>query len=169
MSIPLNDAISVFKVSVPLDLLSYKVSIPLSAVIESPVKSLATLQSRIKLAKALPAGTVHVLYFLYDKMFQVCFFHCIVGWLDVNELEGFRDHLSFCKLACEPTSGSPRVGFTVRVHEDFTWMLLVGGRQLLPSDSAVLTDLPSSLVTGISMILHFSRPVVATFFLRCSV
>ena len=56
VSIPLNEAISVFKVSVPLDLLSYKVSLPLSAVTQSPVRSLATLHSRTKLTKALPAG-----------------------------------------------------------------------------------------------------------------
>ena len=56
VSIPLNEAISVFKVSVPLDLLAYKVSLPLSAVTESPVRSLATLHSRTKLTKALPAG-----------------------------------------------------------------------------------------------------------------
>ena len=55
VSISLNEAISIFKVSVPLDL-SYKVSLPLSAVTESPVRSLATLHSWTKLTKALPAG-----------------------------------------------------------------------------------------------------------------
>ena len=56
VSISLNEALSIFKVSVPLDLLSYKVSLPLSAVTESPVRSLATLHSWTKLTKALPAG-----------------------------------------------------------------------------------------------------------------
>jgi hypothetical protein len=126
VSIPLSDSISVLKVSVPLDLISYKVSIPLSAITETPVKSLATLRSRVKLTEALPPG-----------------------WLDVNELEGLRDHLTFCKLSCNSTSGNPQVGFSVRVCEDFTWTVLVGGRQLQPSNCAMLIDLPRSLVTGI--------------------
>lgn len=124
VSIPLSDSISVLKVSVPLDLISYKVSIPLSAITETPVKSLATLRSRVKLTEALPPG-----------------------WLDVNELEGLRDHLTFCKLSCNSTSGNPQVGFSVRVCEDFTWTVLVGGRQLQPSNCAMLIDLPRSLVT----------------------
>ena len=49
VSIPLNEAITIFKVSAPLDLLSYKVSPPLSAVTECPVRSLATLHSQTKL------------------------------------------------------------------------------------------------------------------------
>ncbi len=54
--IPLNDEISVLKVSVPLDLLSFEVSLPLSAFSESPTRTLSSLQSRIAAARILPDG-----------------------------------------------------------------------------------------------------------------
>ena len=53
--IPLN-AVSVLKVSVPLEVLSFEVSLPLSAFSASPASSLSTLQSRIKAAGILLEG-----------------------------------------------------------------------------------------------------------------
>ena len=37
--------------------------------------------------------------------------------------------------------GNPRVSFSLRINDKFTWVLLVGGYQILPSDSALLSDL----------------------------
>ena len=56
VSIPLSDAVSVFKVSLPIDLLSFNVSIPLEAFLDSPANSLGTLKSRLVAAKAIPPG-----------------------------------------------------------------------------------------------------------------
>ena len=56
--IPLK-AISVLTVSVPLNVLSFEVSLPLSAYLESPSRSLPTLQSRIAAAKILPQGIIY--------------------------------------------------------------------------------------------------------------
>lgn len=57
-------------------------------------------------------------------------------------------HLTYCKLVLDSPCGNPRVSFTLRINDKFTWVLLVGGYQILPSDSALLSGLPSSLVTG---------------------
>ena len=54
--IPLNDAISVLKVSIPLDLLSFGVPTPATAISESPAVSLSTLQTRISVLGILPKG-----------------------------------------------------------------------------------------------------------------
>ena len=56
VSIPLSDAVSVFKVSLPIDLLLFNVSIPLEAFLDSPANSLDTLKSRLVAAKAIPPG-----------------------------------------------------------------------------------------------------------------
>lgn len=66
--IPLNKGISVLKVSVPLDILSFEVSLPLSAYLESPARCLPTLQSRIAAAQILPQG----LYFTFTVNVTVC-------------------------------------------------------------------------------------------------
>lgn len=59
-----------------------------------------------------------------------------------------ESHLTYCKLALDSPCGNPRVSFTLRINDKFAWVLLVGGYQILPSDNALLSDLPSSLVTG---------------------
>ena len=59
-----------------------------------------------------------------------------------------ESHLTYCKLALDSPCGNPRVSFTLWVNDKFAWVLLVGGYQILPSDSALLSDLPSCLVTG---------------------
>ena len=78
----------------------------------------------------------------------VYFIFFFVGWQDVVGLDGVKSHLTYCKLALDSPCGNPRVSFTLRINDTFTWVLLVGGCQILPSDSALLSDLPSSLVTG---------------------
>ncbi len=54
--IPLNDAISVLKVSIPLDVLSFGISMPTKPISESPAMSLSTLQSRVAALGILPKG-----------------------------------------------------------------------------------------------------------------
>lgn len=56
VSIPLNNAISVFKVSSPIELLSFKVSIPRELFLDSPANSVDTLKSRLVAAEAIPDG-----------------------------------------------------------------------------------------------------------------
>lgn len=53
--IPL-ESVSVLKVTVPLELLSLKVSLPLPAFYESPASSLSLLHNRINVAGILPQG-----------------------------------------------------------------------------------------------------------------
>ena len=71
--IPLNKGISVLKVSVPLDILSFEVSLPLSAYLDSPARCLPTLQSRIAAAKILPQGV----YFSFAVNMTVCIHNTI--------------------------------------------------------------------------------------------
>ena len=54
--IPLSNALSVLTVSLPLDKLSYTLSLPLSAFTASPVESVTTLKTRITSAGILPQG-----------------------------------------------------------------------------------------------------------------
>lgn len=49
--------VSVYKVSVSLELLSLEVSLPLTAYLELPVISVAALERRLELANILPQGT----------------------------------------------------------------------------------------------------------------
>ena len=56
VSIPLSDAVSVFKVSLPIDLLSFNVSLPLKAFLDLPANSLDILNMRLVAAKAIPPG-----------------------------------------------------------------------------------------------------------------
>ena len=56
VSIPLSDEISVHKVSLPINLLSFNVSLPLKASLDLPANSLETLQARLVAAKAIPQG-----------------------------------------------------------------------------------------------------------------
>ena len=78
--IPLK-AISVLTVSVPLNVLSFEVSLPLSAYLESPSTSLPTLQSRIAAAKIFPQG----MYFIHDCLhiqlyIQIIILSCRMDW-----------------------------------------------------------------------------------------
>ena len=54
--IPLSSALSVMTVSVPLDKLSYCISLPLTAFTAVPVESISALQTRITSAGILPQG-----------------------------------------------------------------------------------------------------------------
>ena len=56
VSIPLSDEISVYKVSLPINLLSFNVSLPLKAFLDLPANSLDSLQARLVAAKAIPQG-----------------------------------------------------------------------------------------------------------------
>lgn len=53
--IPLNK-VSVLNVSIPLDLLSFQVSLPISVVKDSTASSLAMLRARFASVGSLPAG-----------------------------------------------------------------------------------------------------------------
>ena len=70
VSTPINDVISVFKVSLPLDLLSFHVTLSVSAVAEAPATSLQCLQARISSLEALPTG-------VRDSCVQVCVSVCV--------------------------------------------------------------------------------------------
>ena len=76
VSIPLNDAVSVFKVSLPIELLSFNVCIPLEAFLDSPANSLATLKSRLVATKAIPQGL-----FSYDLNYISVHFTCDVNYI----------------------------------------------------------------------------------------
>lgn len=65
--ISLRSDIDFLKVTIPLDQLSYKVSLPLSAYVESPASSLLTLQNRIKEAKLFP----QCFFKIHHDMFSV--------------------------------------------------------------------------------------------------
>ena len=71
--IPLK-AISVLTVSVPLNVLSFEVSLPLSAYIESPARSLPILQCRIASAKILPQG----MYFTMHDCVHISILSCTI-------------------------------------------------------------------------------------------
>lgn len=59
LRIPLKD-VHVFKVSLSLDLVSFKVSIPLSAYNEALLESINYLHNRIQCSEKLPPGIVFV-------------------------------------------------------------------------------------------------------------
>ena len=57
--IPLLESISVLKVTIPLELLSFKISLPLTAFSGSQASSLTILQSRLNLSGIIPQGIVN--------------------------------------------------------------------------------------------------------------
>ena len=60
VSIPLSDAISVFKISLPIDLLSFNISLPVEAFLASPASSLDTLKARLAATEAIPPGLLFI-------------------------------------------------------------------------------------------------------------
>ncbi len=56
VSIPLSDAVSVLRVSLPIELLSFGVSIPIEAFLDSLMKTPRTLRSRVTAVNAVPPG-----------------------------------------------------------------------------------------------------------------
>ena len=56
--IPLH-AVSVFTVSIPIDKLSFRISLPRSLYLDAPVSSLQMLQNRILAGRVLPSGKWH--------------------------------------------------------------------------------------------------------------
>ena len=55
LSIPLKN-VAVFKISFPLNLVSFKVSLPISTYTDVPLVSMGILHERLKHSQALPSG-----------------------------------------------------------------------------------------------------------------
>lgn len=86
ISIPLKN-VYVFKVSLPLNLVSFKVSLPISAYTDMPLLSLDILHERLKHHNALPSGI--------DLIFQLCNVNqFIVFRMGEYSSEWFAFHLS---------------------------------------------------------------------------
>ncbi len=138
---------SVLNVSVPLDVLSFNVSLPISAVVNAPAQSLKALQDRLVGARALPAGMYQFSSFVYlNSVYYSNQCLSIEGWADVSHLEGPESHLVLCRFRRESLQ-APEVTLSVRVLQDFTWMLFFCGRQVLPNRCQVLGHVPSQLVS----------------------
>ena len=60
------------------------------------------------------------------------------------------DYTSFCKLR-SGLRDSCTVEGSLRIFGDFTWMFFYCGRQVEPSRTALLADIPASLNTGVCM------------------
>lgn len=76
MKIP-RDAVSILRVSVPLDKLSFRVSLPLPLYFDTPAQSLAMLKKRILDGQLLPRGMyVHV----HECVTCVCMYGCVKSY-----------------------------------------------------------------------------------------
>ena len=77
VSIPLSDTVSVFKVSLPIDLLSFNVSLPLKAFLDLPANSLDILNTRLVAAKAIPPGlSLWIMWHLHFQNMRFLYFIC---------------------------------------------------------------------------------------------
>ena len=138
--IPLK-AISVLTVSVPLNVLSFEVSLPLSAYLESPARSLPTLQSRISAAKILPQGIIYSTWLCIYLTMQGFYFSFTVhmtvwcsliytqityhaGWIDATHLVGSEGYMVLCKVMSSPTSVWRDIYFSLRINADLSLKVL---------------------------------------------
>ena len=67
VSIPLKN-VNVFRVSLPLDLVSFKVSFPRSAYTDALLESIDHLHDRVQCSKELPSGIVKLCVYIFMKI-----------------------------------------------------------------------------------------------------
>ncbi len=118
---------TVLTISVPLDILSFSVSLPISAVIGAPAQCVGALHARLIEAKALPAG-ISVLYYVCLNLLEHFY---RLDWLCVP-LCWTWSPLVLSRFRYE-SSQAPELTFSVQVGQDFTWMLFFCEKQVLSS------------------------------------
>ncbi len=140
---------SVLKVSVPLDVLSFNVSLPISAVVNAPAQSLKALQDRLVGARALPAGMYQFSIFVYlNSVYYSNRCISIEGWVDVSHLEGPESHAP-CPLPVSmrvftSSRSNPLRSSSAGLHLDAVLLWATGPSQQMPGVG------PCTIPTGLS-------------------
>ena len=150
--IPLTDSISVLPVSLPLEKLSFTVSLPQSFFTHTPLQSLSELRTRITAAGILPRGIS-----AWTMLTQPLTVNFILGWIDATDhVELQSEFLVLCKLMTVMASMGEEVFFNIRVDANFSWSLSLRGDHVNIATSPFLLSLPqtASSVASIEAIVR---------------
>ena len=111
LSISLRN-ITVLKVSIPLNILSFKVLYPRDYT-DGSVESIDSLHHRIHCSRELPSGNTMILY--------LCLFD--LGWMLAMENKSLS---IFCVYVS--AEGPPEYTFAVTIQENFSWIVYYRGQ-----------------------------------------
>jgi hypothetical protein len=137
-----RDIVSVMPVSIPLNVLSYRVTLPLSLFSATPVCSLSTLRKRMLEMSLLPQGkSSYTTTVVHNYTCRLYLTH--TGWIETLGGSGVHQ-LVFCKL----TSNSDQISLAIKIAEDFSWSLQVHSRSIEPHACSILRAVPQSLVSA---------------------
>ena len=125
VSIELTKEVMVFRVSIPLALLKFVVSIPLSVFLSTPVVSPHALRTRLQ-TRALPPS-----------------------WIIAPTA---TDSLVLCKLRYQPFHSNADVLFTVTINPHLEWRIMLCGNHLDLTKHEFLSSLPSRICSFIDLI-----------------
>ena len=66
------------------------------------------------------------------------------GWIDATNLVGSEGYMVICKVMSSPTSMREDIYFSLRIHTDLSWKVLLLG-QCISTTCPMLLDLPQAL------------------------
>ena len=72
---------------------------------------------------------------------------CLTGWIDATDLVGLQGQMVLCKLVSRSATPGEDVYFSLRIHEDFSWTLLLLQQHIDPATCSMLQELPQALAS----------------------
>ena len=130
--------VSVLKVSVPIDLVNFHVSIPLSMFLDSPVPTVCVLHRRLQSLGKIPQGIAKC---CFNEL--IYFYTLSLGWSTSIQ----NGMLVVVEVSCLEKSPGPILLKTIKVNSDFTWTVTYRGH-LVSNKCEVLQRFPSLINTG---------------------
>ena len=135
ISIPLRN-ITVLKVSIPLNVLSFKVLYPRAAYSDGSVETVDNLHHRIQCSRELPSGDEFLSVFITKYLFDL-------GWMLAMENKSLS---VFCVHV--PAQGPPEYTFAVTIQENFSWIVYYRGQLVNCEYCMLLQKIPCSVNSG---------------------
>ena len=133
VSIP-KRTVTILKVSLPVDLVSFRLSLPLSAYTNAPVSSLDILHHRLKQSGLIPQG-------VYLRNVFICIHYCI-EWIHTMQNEVY----SLSKLSNLDTG--PEIILSIEIVKDFSWRVQFRHHILDSNLCSLLKGMPSLVNSG---------------------
>ena len=131
VSIP-RRAVCILKVSLPVNLVSFRVSLPISAFSESPVASLDILHNRMMLLRAVPQSKSYALET------TICNLIYLSDW-NYHIKDGVLSIYQLCIL-----DKGPVIMLSLTIKKDFSWVVRFQKQPL------ILQNMPSCINSGIN-------------------
>ena len=126
--VQLTPEVMVYRISIPLSILSYVVKLPIQLFLSSPIDSLDCLHLRLN-EKALPPS-----------------------W---RMLHPTSDTLFLCKMTYHACA-APTLQFVLTIHDSLTWKISLSGRHI-PTETLSMLRLPrtNKTITDLTTLLKF--------------